>query len=226
MDQCEVTNLNYREYEYWLITHYVTQPEVFRKALPDTLVWRTRGSSGSESEFYYRYPSYNNHPVVGVTFRQAQDYCAWRTARVNEYLAAHPKEAKRWTNCTFEYRLPTAAEWTQAAAAGLDTTKYPWGFEQIWNGRTGRVFHCRTADDEPSAHRIETTVSVWESGKNKLGYYGMIGNVAEMITEEGQAKGGSWQHDPDDSRVSGTQTYRGAEKWLGFRCVCIVKRKQ
>ncbi len=35
-------------------------------------------------EYYFRHPSYNYYPVVGVTWRQAHDFCLWRSDRVNE----------------------------------------------------------------------------------------------------------------------------------------------
>jgi sulfatase modifying factor 1 len=37
-------------------------------------------------EYYFRHPAYRNYPVVGVTWSQANDYCTWRTDRVNEML--------------------------------------------------------------------------------------------------------------------------------------------
>jgi len=43
MDETEVANLHYREYLYWIERVYALDyPEVLRKALPDTLVWRTQ----------------------------------------------------------------------------------------------------------------------------------------------------------------------------------------
>lgn len=43
LDETEVTNSMFREYLYWLRNVYGTDyPEVLRKALPDTLVWRAR----------------------------------------------------------------------------------------------------------------------------------------------------------------------------------------
>ena len=41
MDETEITNLDYREYLYWLRRVYSDYPEVHRRALPDTLVWRS-----------------------------------------------------------------------------------------------------------------------------------------------------------------------------------------
>jgi gliding motility-associated lipoprotein GldJ len=37
-------------------------------------------------EYYFRHPSYAEYPVVGVNWLQANDFCAWRTDRVNENL--------------------------------------------------------------------------------------------------------------------------------------------
>ncbi len=88
MDQTEVRNLDYLEYLYWLNRVYATDyPGVYRKALPDTLVWRDRLAYNEPLvEYYFRHPAYRNYPVVGVTWVQANDYCAWRTDRVNEML--------------------------------------------------------------------------------------------------------------------------------------------
>ena len=35
---------------------------------------------------YLRHPAYRNYPVVGVNWSQANDYCNWRTDRVNERI--------------------------------------------------------------------------------------------------------------------------------------------
>ena len=48
----------------------------------------------------------------------------------------------------------------------------------------------------------------------------MIGNVAEMVAEEGIAKGGSWYHTYEDSKLSLDLNYTEASEWLGFRCIC------
>lgn len=90
IDKTEVANVHYREYLYWL--HQVFDPEADLKnqaiidaALPDTLVWRNELAFNEPYvEYYFRHPSYNYYPVVGVTWQQAHDYCIWRTDRVNE----------------------------------------------------------------------------------------------------------------------------------------------
>ncbi|MEM1219001.1 MAG: SUMF1/EgtB/PvdO family nonheme iron enzyme [Bacteroidota bacterium] len=88
MDETEISNLDYREYLYWLKRVFgESYPEVWLNALPDTLVWREELSYNEPFvETYFRHPSYNDYPVVGVNWLQANDYCKWRTDRVNEMI--------------------------------------------------------------------------------------------------------------------------------------------
>lgn len=88
MDETEVSNVDWREYVYWLKRVYGEQyPQVVKKALPDTLVWRSPLQYNEPFVTdYFRHPAYNDYPVVGVSWLQATDYCQWRTDRVNEML--------------------------------------------------------------------------------------------------------------------------------------------
>jgi gliding motility-associated lipoprotein GldJ len=95
MDETEVRNVDYREYLYWLRRVYTDYPEVYRRALPDTLVWRSpMGFNDPYVQYYFRHPSYNNYPVVGVSWLQANDYCLWRSDRVNEKILIDEGELK------------------------------------------------------------------------------------------------------------------------------------
>jgi len=87
MDQCEITNAEYRDYLYWISRVYTDFPEVYRKALPDTLVWRRPTAYNDPYvETYFRHAAYSDFPVVGVNWLQANDYCLWRTDRANELI--------------------------------------------------------------------------------------------------------------------------------------------
>ena len=87
MDETEVSNVDYREYLHWIRRVYVDFPEVYRNALPDTTVWRSPlGYNEPYVETYFRHPAFNDYPVVGVNWLQANDYCIWRTDRVNEMI--------------------------------------------------------------------------------------------------------------------------------------------
>ncbi len=88
MDETEVTNVDYLEYLYWVQRVYgMDYPEVYKNALPDTLVWRNPLSYNEPFvDNYLRHPAYQNYPVVGVSWVQANEYAAWRTDRVNEQI--------------------------------------------------------------------------------------------------------------------------------------------
>ncbi|MBK7811849.1 MAG: SUMF1/EgtB/PvdO family nonheme iron enzyme [Saprospiraceae bacterium] len=87
MDETEVSNINYREYCFWLGRVLKSYPDVMRSALPDTLVWREELALNEPFiETYFRYPSYDDYPVVGVSWLQATEFCKWRTDRVNEMI--------------------------------------------------------------------------------------------------------------------------------------------
>jgi len=88
MDITEIRNVDYREYINWLNRVFgMNNPQVVRAAMPDTLVWRDPMAYNEPFvEYYYRHPSFNEYPVVGVNWLQAQNYCLWRTDRVNEMV--------------------------------------------------------------------------------------------------------------------------------------------
>ena len=88
MDITEVRNVDYREYISWLNRVFgMNNPQVVVGAQPDTLVWRDPMAYNEPYvEYYYRHPSFNEYPVVGVNWLQAQEYCIWRTDRVNEMI--------------------------------------------------------------------------------------------------------------------------------------------
>ena len=90
IDKTEVSNVHYREYLFWInrVFDPNTDPSyrsIVNGVYPDTLVWRSSlGNNEPYVEYYFRHPSFNNYPVVGVNWLQAHDYALWRTDRVNE----------------------------------------------------------------------------------------------------------------------------------------------
>ena len=88
IDIYEVSNKKYRDYTHWLenLAKDSTQyRDLAREALPDTLVWKTPLSYNEPMVLgYFRAKAYNDYPVVGVSWEQANKYCRWRTDRANE----------------------------------------------------------------------------------------------------------------------------------------------
>jgi gliding motility-associated lipoprotein GldJ len=91
MDETEVTNFMYTEYLDWLKGVFPPEDDnyknIYKGALPDTLVWRNRlGFNETMTENYLRHPAYAYYPVVGVNWLQAVEFSNWRSNRVNEFI--------------------------------------------------------------------------------------------------------------------------------------------
>lgn len=91
MDETEVTNVMYLEYLDYLKSVYPPEnpmyTNIYKGALPDTLVWRNRlGFNETMTNNYLRHPAYAEYPVVGVNWVQAMQFAEWRTDRVNEVM--------------------------------------------------------------------------------------------------------------------------------------------
>jgi formylglycine-generating enzyme required for sulfatase activity len=52
---------------------------------------------------------------------------------------------------------------------------------------------------------------------NDFGLYDVVGNVAEMIDENGKACGGSWDDVPSESTIHSVKTYTRPDATIGFR---------
>ena len=131
MDQTEITNLQYREYTYWMKRVFWEDGEgefayLYTHALPDSTVWRSELSYNEPMVTqYFRHPAYQDYPVVGVSWQQAVDYCDWRTDRVNERrviesgaLGDPKKEHKLW-------RKHLEGYWDEGDVVGyFNTMKY------------------------------------------------------------------------------------------------------
>lgn len=91
MDETEVTNVMYLEYLDFLKAVYPPDnpkyANIYKGALPDTLVWRNRlGYNETMTNNYLRHPAYAEYPVVGVSWMQATQFSEWRTDLVNQAM--------------------------------------------------------------------------------------------------------------------------------------------
>jgi len=159
-----------------------------------------------------------NHPVVNVSWRDAQAYCRWLSKKINR-----------------EVRLPTEAEWEKAARGDQDQREYPWGNE--W-----RELHCNSSE---LGLQGTSPVGLFLNGASPYGCLDMAGNVWEWCQSEYKPypyqaddgredlsdvqspramRGGSWYY----ARVDARAAYRNwrytnsCDYFFGFRVVCAA----
>jgi len=91
MDETEVANVSYREYMYWLQRVYGADfSDLILREKPDSTVWRSALAYNEPYvRNYFNMAAFDWYPVVGVNWFQANDFCLWRSDRVNELLAIY-----------------------------------------------------------------------------------------------------------------------------------------
>lgn len=137
---------------------------------PDTLCWmRDFGYSNNEQMAvgYFNSPKYQNYPVVGVSWNQANAFCDWMTKQ-KIYAYQIKNKLAQGGKC----RLPTEAEW--AYAASLDER----------SSEANSVAAQQNNEDQmPAGQEKIFPIYVNDSKKGKAGLYNMADNVSEwMIT--------------------------------------------
>jgi formylglycine-generating enzyme required for sulfatase activity len=134
--------------------YYIDQYEVTNQQ------YRTCVADGAciepQNTTFFNDPAYGDHPVIFVTWENADIYCEWRSAR-----------------------LPTKAEWDKAAGGELDQTDYYWGDESPVC-QVGARLPAGIGDHvsfEPGTEIVGNHIP------NNYGIYGMTGSVWEWVQD-------------------------------------------
>ncbi len=117
------------------------------------LDWRSRAANKQGS---LQDPAWGiaNRPVTNVTWHEAVAYVNWLRVTTQK-----------------PYRLPTEAEW-EAAAAGLDGRKYPWG----------NITHDDTTNARDAGVGQTTAVGIFPQDRTPEGIHDLGGNVWEWCS--------------------------------------------
>jgi len=180
--------------------------------------WKQAGGSWVDARFTAGHGQDENHPVVCVSYLDAEAFCEWLTKKERD----GGKLPEGW-----RYRLPKDGEWSVASGP----TEYPWGEKFPPGNGEGNY-----SGEEAMVGRNDgwaMTAPVGSFVANRYGLYDMGGNVwewclswyvstmndAETLAADPSLKadgggktgrvvrGGSWNH---NERVSRRSAYRGS----------------
>ena len=183
---------------------------------------------------YFASPKYQNYPVVGVSWNQANAFCDWMTKqKINTYQTKN--KLAEGGKC----RLPTEAEW--AYAASLNNADDPEKTSEAdSNGAVdpnaeGKIFPVYVNDrkrGEAGLYNMKDNVSEWmitsyyEGGEN---FQNRFNPDIQLGTPESQSKfqrrkvlrGGSWKDSPYliSTKNRSYEDMDATHSYIGFRVV-------
>lgn len=171
------------------------------------------------------------HPAAGMTWQDAQDFCAWLTQR---------ERAGSLIPATASYRLPSDAEWSlmaglknesgadPAARDGADKQHFPWSPEGAFPPPP--MSTNLDAINLPSfSDNYSYTAPVATETPNGLGIQGLAGNVAEWCADawpggsgDRVVRGGSWMISAREKLLTSARRHTSLDKTspdVGFRVI-------
>ncbi len=154
-----------------------------------------------------------NLPIVGITYEQALKYIEYKQ-NISNTCDLYIKESKN--KYFYKCYLPTPEQYDSFQTKADSFTMCP-----RFNFKNSLCLDCPNGK-ENKKHPVTKHIGVlpiYVNGyfPNYYGLYNFKGNVAEMTSVKGIAKGGSCAHYASEAYAGKNQEYVKPEMWLGFR---------
>ena len=245
---------NWSYFDYEEAVRNPTQPRgnfVVTKPItvyPDTAVWVKQFAYAYNepmAQQYNWFAAFNDYPVVGVNWNQANAFCDWRS----KLWRSERDRTRQYFE--FKFQLPSESQWEWAARGGRNESPYPWGGPYVVNKKGCYLANFKPQRGNYAADGGLYTVKVNAYWPNDYGLYNMAGNVAEWTStsyfgnsysamadinpdvmykirdndpqwmRRKVVRGGSWR-DVAFYLQNGTRDYEYADTakaYIGFRCI-------
>ncbi len=149
-----------------------------------------------------------NHPVIHVSWNDANEYCNWLSKKTNK-----------------KYSLPSEAQWEYAAGGGANN-RTKWAGTNNENDLGTYAWYDKNSYDLGGSHKDYGTHESGTKTKNALGLYDMSGNVWEWCLDwydENYYKNSSGK-DPVNLTQSTDRVYRGGSWYINANGCRVADR--
>ena len=179
------------------------------------------GGTGKKGKKRKAVENCSSMPITGITIDQAQSFCNWLTDKYSR--------DDLYAELELNFRLPTPQEMETL----LQDTFADWkpeednyqAYQRGLNSHGCAIYnhyHNSWCDNNLNmkfryGYKVPMQVGLFFPDMN--GLYDLMGNVAELTSENGIAKGGSCIDPASECQPNAVKSYNGPQPWLGFRVV-------
>lgn len=160
---------------------------------PDKRVWASdfpNSQTDMMVKAYFDNEAYDDYPVVGVTWEQANAYAYWRSHNKERSKKLH----KYLVGYDMPYTLPSEAQWAYAATGSMKLEELN-QFKIPRNKEGSLEANFKQQEGKYTQDGSSFTMHVMAYKPNVHGLYNMLGNVAEWVLDAYNESAWAFVHD-------------------------------